>query len=142
MYKDGCVPGYDAAHIKSWGRYYSEADVLENIISLCRKHHNMHEDGKISNLTLQVLLYHFYGYGPEIWLAERLDRIQSMAADYGLDVSFRSPHGKAIECHFRGIWTNFVKRYTLDFLESVHIDTFVGTVENDLYAGSKGWEKK
>ena len=62
MKKDGCVPGFDPHHMTSFGSD-PRGDVLENMICLCRKHHDQAERNEIHKVELQGILYHFYGYG-------------------------------------------------------------------------------
>jgi hypothetical protein len=85
--KDGCVPGFDPHHITSFGSD-PRGDVLENMICLCRRHHNQAEAKAISKIELQGILYHFYGYGLEDQLQTMLDKVQEMAQYYGFKVIF------------------------------------------------------
>lgn len=125
-FQDGCVEGMDAAHIKSWGGPEGgrQADTLENMIGLCRKHHRMHEDGFISDVTLQLLLYHWHGYGPEPWLARYLQFIRSIAQDHGLSrMRCLSKDGRNMTCELMGARRQV--RFTLSFdtLRTVNPDT-------------------
>lgn len=58
--KDGCVPGYDAHHITTKGS--GGDDIYENMICLCRKHHNDAHAGRITKGALRAALARFYGY--------------------------------------------------------------------------------
>lgn len=58
--KDGCVPGYDVHHIDTRGS--GGDDVLENLICVCRKHHNQAHQKKITRGALRAALMRFYGY--------------------------------------------------------------------------------
>jgi hypothetical protein len=57
---DECRFGLDPHHIIK--RSGLGDDVAENIITLCRKHHNMAEENKISQDELREILGFFYGY--------------------------------------------------------------------------------
>ena len=58
--KDGCVPGFDVHHLQTRGSGGDNSP--ENLICLCRKHHNEFHNGKISKEQLQAVLTRFYGY--------------------------------------------------------------------------------
>ncbi len=58
--KDGCSSGLDAHHIIPEG--VGGPDVEENLISLCRKHHNLAEALQITADQLRAVLTHFFGY--------------------------------------------------------------------------------
>lgn len=108
----------DVAHIKSFGggaTPIERVDVLENVIGLCRKHHQDHECKLIHDLTLQLILYHFYGYGPDEWLTEVLSAIENLAQDYGLSVLFHSEDGKVIHCEYMGMIVKFSDSFTVEF---------------------------
>jgi hypothetical protein len=60
LHKDGCSAGLDAHHIIPEG--VGGPDVDENLISLCRKHHNMAEAHQIEPEELRRILTHFFGY--------------------------------------------------------------------------------
>jgi 5-methylcytosine-specific restriction endonuclease McrA len=60
IHKDGCSSGLDAHHIIPEG--VGGPDVEENLISLCRKHHNLAEDRTITADQLRAVLTHFFGY--------------------------------------------------------------------------------
>lgn len=85
--KDGCVPGFEPHHITKFGRD-PRLDVLENLICLCRRHHQMAENHLIAPITLQGILYHFYGYGPSEHIVGILDGIKEIASDHGMRVRF------------------------------------------------------
>ncbi len=63
--RDGCSGGYDVHHIASRGS--GGNDTLENLIVLCRRHHNMAHYGLISRGRLREILnlYWNYSYTPE-----------------------------------------------------------------------------
>lgn len=58
--RDGCSGGLDPHHIVHRGA--GGDDVEENIITLCRKHHNEAHAGKISKEELRAVLRRLYGY--------------------------------------------------------------------------------
>ena len=60
LHKDGCSDGLDGHHIKTRGS--GGDDVLENIISLCRMHHDMAGAYKIEPEELLSILTLFHGY--------------------------------------------------------------------------------
>ncbi|HLO27897.1 MAG TPA: HNH endonuclease [Anaerolineales bacterium] len=62
LHKDGCKGCLDGHHIEARGE--GGDDVIENIISLCRWHHGMAEDRRISKEELKAILalYHRYHY--------------------------------------------------------------------------------
>jgi 5-methylcytosine-specific restriction endonuclease McrA len=60
IHKDGCSGGLDAHHIIPEG--VGGPDVDENLISLCRKHHNLAEARIITPEVLQQILSHLFGY--------------------------------------------------------------------------------
>jgi 5-methylcytosine-specific restriction endonuclease McrA len=61
--RETCSGGLDVHHIKSKGS--GGGDTLENMITLCRKHHNMFHNGNIPRKRLQQILQTYYGYGDE-----------------------------------------------------------------------------
>lgn len=66
LVRDGCSFGLDGHHIKTRGS--GGDDVPENIITLCRKHHDLAPG--IDPKIFQSILSHFYGYkyeGVEPW---------------------------------------------------------------------------
>lgn len=83
MFQEHCSGRLDPHHITSFGADPTK-DVLENLITLCRLHHNQAEERKISPVVLQGILYHFYGYGPPEAIATTLDDIVDICARYGL----------------------------------------------------------
>ena len=60
-----CSAGLDPHHIKSVGS--GGANTAENLITLCRKHHNEAQENKIRRGQLRKILaqYHKYKYTPE-----------------------------------------------------------------------------
>ena len=56
----GCSEGKDPHHIKSRGS--GGGDEPENIITLCRRHHNDAHAGRISKYELYAILTEFYNY--------------------------------------------------------------------------------
>jgi hypothetical protein len=58
--QDGCVPGFDAHHIVFKGA--GGNDAVENLICLCRKHHDQAQARRISSIRLHEVLTRFYGY--------------------------------------------------------------------------------
>lgn len=87
LYQDGCVGMLSPHHIVSFGSDPRQ-DVLENLIVLCKKHHNEAEAHTIDSITLRGILYHFYGYGPEEHDLVVLDDMRKQAAEYGLTSVF------------------------------------------------------
>jgi len=61
--KDGCSGGLDPHHIQTRGS--GGDDVLENLICLCRKHHNEAHAHKITPIQLRAVLSRFFGYSFE-----------------------------------------------------------------------------
>lgn len=55
-----CSSGLDPHHIKTVGS--GGGDELKNLICLCRYHHGMAQERKISADELQQLLADYYGY--------------------------------------------------------------------------------
>lgn len=122
------MEGMDAAHIKSWGGGGRQADVLENMIGLCRKHHRLHENGFISDITLQLILFHWYGYGPEPWLMNWLQRIQGIARDHGLSVNFQSKDGHSMACYCMSTMRQVRFALTFDTLRTVDQETVLAMI--------------
>jgi hypothetical protein len=58
--QDGCTAGKDVHHITHRGA--GGDDSPENMILLCRKHHNMSHNGLISVTDLRRVLTHFFGF--------------------------------------------------------------------------------
>ncbi len=60
-----CTAGLDPHHIKPRGS--GGKDTAENLITLCRGHHNDAQENRISRGTLRTILaiYHEYIYTPE-----------------------------------------------------------------------------
>ena len=58
--KDGCSGGLDPHHIKTKGS--GGDDTRENLITLCRKHHNEAQERKIKAGTLRRILMEFFHY--------------------------------------------------------------------------------
>lgn len=109
LYRDGCVTGYSPHHIVSFGSD-PRMDVLENLICLCHKHHRMAEEHHIAPITLQGILYHFYGYGPIEEVVDRLNDMRKSASDYGLTAVFELDNEYVL---FRAI--GFVSRFTKSY---------------------------
>ena len=57
--QDGCVGGFDVHHIETKGS--GGDDILDNLICLCRKHHNEAHNVRITKEQLKGLLRQFYG---------------------------------------------------------------------------------
>jgi 5-methylcytosine-specific restriction endonuclease McrA len=57
--KDGCSGGTDVHHIVSRGA--GGGDTMDNMILLCRRHHNLAHQGKITKQQLRDAVRHFYG---------------------------------------------------------------------------------
>lgn len=55
-----CTPGYDVHHITSKGA--GGGDTKENLICLCRKHHNMTHGAQITRNDLRQILAKRYKY--------------------------------------------------------------------------------
>jgi 5-methylcytosine-specific restriction endonuclease McrA len=58
--RDGCSGGLDPHHIHFKGA--GGADTKENLITLCRKHHDEAQARKIPAAVLQSILNALYGY--------------------------------------------------------------------------------
>ena len=58
--KDGCSSGLDPHHIKTRGS--GGSDAKENLITLCRKHHNEAQERKIKAGFLRRILQNFFRY--------------------------------------------------------------------------------
>jgi hypothetical protein len=58
--QDGCSSGLDVHHIDTKGA--GGDDVPENLITLCRKHHQQAQERKVSAGDLRKLLSDFFGY--------------------------------------------------------------------------------
>ena len=58
--KDGCIQGYDVHHIDTRGS--GGEDTMENMICVCRKHHNAAHARRISKGALRAALNRFYKY--------------------------------------------------------------------------------
>lgn len=58
--KDGCVDGFNVHHIASRGS--GGDDTLQNLICLCRKHHNSAHYGLISRGKLREILRLYWNY--------------------------------------------------------------------------------
>ena len=61
MVHGGCQFGLDPHHIIK--RSQGGTDIKENIITLCRKHHDMAEENLIKSSELARILNFLYGYG-------------------------------------------------------------------------------
>src|SRR5512147_1260894 len=60
LHKDGCWNVLDGHHMDPVGT--GGDDVIENVISLCRKHHTMAEDRRITKRELQAIMTLYHGY--------------------------------------------------------------------------------
>jgi hypothetical protein len=109
LYRDGCVPGYAPHHITSFGSDPTQ-DVLENLICLCQKHHDMAGAREIPDITLRGILYHFYGYGPKEEVVAVLDDMKKSAGEYGLTSIFELEPRKLI---FKAV--GFVSRFSREY---------------------------
>ena len=58
--KDGCSAGFDVHHIASRGA--GGDDTLENMICLCRAHHNRAHSGHITRGRLRQILHLYWNY--------------------------------------------------------------------------------
>jgi hypothetical protein len=58
--KDGCSWGVDVHHISSRGS--GGDDTLENLICLCRRHHNKAHAGELSRGRLRAILHLYWSY--------------------------------------------------------------------------------
>lgn len=59
MRGDPCQFGLDPHHIIP--RSQGGDDVADNVITLCRKHHDMAEEHKIKSVDLEAILIEIYG---------------------------------------------------------------------------------
>jgi len=57
---DGCQFGLDPHHVVK--RSQGGDDVAENVITLCRKHHDLAEQNRIAPVALAQILNFLYGY--------------------------------------------------------------------------------
>jgi hypothetical protein len=57
--QDGCVEGFDVHHIETRGS--GGSDLPNNLICLCRKHHQETHAGQITKEQLRGVLKRFYG---------------------------------------------------------------------------------
>ncbi len=105
------------AHIQSYGGHGKASDVLENLITLCHRHHNMHELGVLSDIFLQGVLYAYYGYGPPADIMVGLEKVKDLASDIGMSVSFKLWIHMA-HALFRGTFSRFHIPITYDTLRS------------------------
>lgn len=112
LFRTGCVGMLSPHHITSFGSD-PRMDVLENLITLCKKHHDQAEAHTIPAITLQGILYHFYGYGPDEHALPVLDDMKKTSGEYGLTPIFmlwpNELNVKAI-----GFSSRFTKTYTWD----------------------------
>lgn len=115
--KDGCVGMLGVAHIHSWGGHGQSSDVLENLITLCNRHHRMHEEGVLSDIFLQGVLYTYYGYGPPADIIAGLEKVKDIASDIGMSVSVKLWIHMA-HVLFRGTFSRFELPITYDALRS------------------------
>jgi predicted restriction endonuclease len=60
LHKDGCSGGLDGHHITEVGE--GGDDVIENIISLCRWHHGLAQEYRITKEELYAILALYHGY--------------------------------------------------------------------------------
>lgn len=127
VYRDGCVPGYAPHHITSFGSDPTQ-DVLENLICLCQKHHDMAGARKIADVTLRGILYHFYGYGPREDIAGILDEMKKAASEYGLTTIFELVPEK-INLNAVGFVSRFQRSYTWN---EIMMAGFIPLFEADL----------
>ena len=61
--REACSGGLDAHHLKTKGS--GGDDTLENGISLCRQHHGLAQENRITVSALRHILYLYYGYTNE-----------------------------------------------------------------------------
>lgn len=59
--KDGCSTDIDVHHIASRGS--GGDDTLENMICLCRRHHNQAHAGLVTRGKLRAILHLYWNYG-------------------------------------------------------------------------------
>lgn len=121
--QDGCVPGFDVAHIRGYGVGRSANDVLENVICLCRKHHEMHHRAEIEDLALQLMLYNLYGYGPDQWITDKLDIINEEGIEAGYSMFFKGDH-RGVAVRFIGTRSTVDSIFKLSAIESMMPETF------------------
>lgn len=60
MFHGGCQFGLDPHHLQK--RSQGGSDVKENVITLCRRHHDMAEESRIPVSELQGIMEIIYGY--------------------------------------------------------------------------------
>jgi hypothetical protein len=87
LWRTGCAGIISPHHIISFGSD-PRRDVLENLVCLCKKHHDEAEAREIPAIVLQGLLYHFYGYGPAENIIAVLDDMKRVSGEYGMTPVF------------------------------------------------------
>jgi len=87
LWRTGCIGIISPHHIVSFGSDPRQ-DVLENLVCLCKKHHDEAEARVIPAIVLQGLLYHFYGYGPTEDVIVVLDDMKRVSGEYGMTPVF------------------------------------------------------
>jgi hypothetical protein len=107
------------------------------VICLCRRHHDMHGHGDIQDLTLQMLLYHFYGYGPEEWLCNIFEEIKDIAESYGLQPRFSSDEGDQIEVLVVGLRICHSFVLSMDALKHLGHDTLMRMIKAEMQTAAR-----
>jgi hypothetical protein len=97
----------------------------------------MHGHGDIQDLTLQMLLYSFYGYGPEEWLYDILEEIKDIAESYGLQPRFSSDEGDQIEVLVVGLRVRHSFVISLESLKHFQHDMLMNMIKAQMQTAAR-----
>lgn len=132
LFRTGCVGLLAPHHIISFGAD-PRHDVLENLITLCKKHHDQAEARDIPAITLRGILYHFYGYGPDEHELPILDEMKKISGEYGLTPVFVMYEGM-LEFRAIGFASRFTKTYKWD---EFFVPEFIRMFDSDLSSSQR-----
>lgn len=132
LFRTGCVGMLSPHHLISFGSD-PRHDVLENLICLCKKHHDQAEAHSIPSIVLRGVLYHFYGYGPDEHELPILDEMKKIAGEYGLTSVFVMYDGQ-LSFKAIGFASQFIKAYTWD---EVYAPEFIRLFDSDLSSSQR-----
>jgi len=108
---------------------------LENLICLCRKHHQAHENGRIADITLQCILYNFYGYGPDPGTVMTLDAVKDMVQDdFGLPLRVDCKDGRIMMFSMTGTSKRAEIPMTVGFIENISTQMAVEILKHKLHS--------
>jgi len=94
----------------------------------------MHENAEISDLTLQLILYNLYSYGPDEWLWELLEAIKDLASNtYNLPVYVESHDGVVIHFRLVGVYNRVEFSLAMVFMRSMPQDVILATVDEKIF---------